>query len=139
MPFAVGRRSPLAALAAVCLVGCSRQVSPTAPTSTPPPTTLVAAAEPAAGAWMTERTVVAITDRRVDPTWASTETVGGVRRGVRLAVRSDDYLPWPSAFRGGTLRGTFSDDFSTFEAHSTLSWGPPGADLTVTYRWQGLP
>jgi hypothetical protein len=173
MVFAARRRSPLAALAAVCLVGCDGQASPTAPTSTPLPTAPVEAAAPATGTWVTERTVVAVTDLRVNPPSPPHAAVGDVRRDVQWLVRgqgdaielhedlslapwdhtiwtarldgvrfeanfsNEDYLLWMPQFRGGTLRGTFSDDLSTFEAESTLSWGPPGADLTVTYRWRG--
>lgn len=40
-------------------------------------------------------------------------------------------------FRGGTLTGTFSADFSTFDATEDLLWGQPGAEVHVQRHWVG--
>jgi hypothetical protein len=48
-----------------------------------------------------------------------------------------DYLRYACEFKGGTLGGTFSEDFSSFEAHEVLMWGPPGGETTVERRWTG--
>jgi hypothetical protein len=38
-------------------------------------------------------------------------------------------------FRGGTLTGTFSEDFSEFNADETLVWGQGTAETRVLRRW----
>lgn len=48
----------------------------------------------------------------------------------------DDYLRWVCQFKGATLSGSFSADFSSFEADETLVWGAPGAETTVQRRWR---
>jgi len=50
-----------------------------------------------------------------------------------------DYLRYVCQFKGGSLSGTFSADFSSFEALETLTWGPPGNETTVQRRWTGAP
>src|SRR5262249_12876179 len=40
-------------------------------------------------------------------------------------------------FRGGTLTGRFSADFSTFDANETLTWGLAGSETTLQQRWVG--
>ena len=47
-----------------------------------------------------------------------------------------NYLASGCQFRGGTLTGRFSPDFSTFEAVETLTFGPTG-DTRVQRRWVG--
>jgi hypothetical protein len=49
--------------------------------------------------------------------------------------QGDDYLKWVCQFKGGTLTGRFSADFSMFEADETLIWGPPVSETTVYRRW----
>lgn len=49
----------------------------------------------------------------------------------------DDYAQYACQFKGGTLTGTFSGDFSSFEASETLVWGPPGSETTVQRSWIG--
>ena len=39
--------------------------------------------------------------------------------------QGDDYLRWICQFKGGELAGSFSSDFSSFEAVETLTWGDP--------------
>ena len=47
----------------------------------------------------------------------------------------ENYLQYACQFKGGTLTGTFSPDFSSFEAFETLVWGPPEGETTVHRRW----
>ena len=49
--------------------------------------------------------------------------------------QGDDYLRWICQFKGGELAGSFSSDFSSFEAVETLTWGAPGMETTVQRRW----
>jgi hypothetical protein len=49
-----------------------------------------------------------------------------------------DYLKYTGQFRGGTLTGTFSEDFTSFEAQETLVWGAPGAETIAQRRWTAL-
>ena len=39
-------------------------------------------------------------------------------------------------FAGGTLSGTFSDDFSTFTANEVLHWGEGTSQTTVQRQWK---
>lgn len=48
-----------------------------------------------------------------------------------------DYLRYVCQFKGATIVGSFSEDFSTFEAVATLVWGPPGGETTVMRRSVG--
>ncbi len=49
----------------------------------------------------------------------------------------DDYLRYVCQFKGATLNGSFSEDFSSFEALETLVWGPPEGEPTMQRRWVG--
>jgi hypothetical protein len=62
----------------------------------------------------------------------------GTLNGVEFTAsysQGDDYLKWVCQFKGGTLTGRFSADFSMFEADETLIWGPPVSETTVYRRW----
>jgi hypothetical protein len=64
----------------------------------------------------------------------------GTLVGTRFEATYDngaDYLKWVCQFKGATLSGHFSPDFSSFEAEETLTWGAPGADTVVRRRWLG--
>jgi hypothetical protein len=52
-------------------------------------------------------------------------------------TNGENYLQYACQFKGGTLTGTFSPDFSSFEAFETLVWGPPEGETTVRRRWVG--
>lgn len=41
-------------------------------------------------------------------------------------------------FKGGTLVGTFSSDFSRFDAEETLVWGEGVGETRVRRRWQAM-
>jgi hypothetical protein len=51
--------------------------------------------------------------------------------------QGDDYLRWACQFRGATMTGDFSADFSTFQAAETLGWGAPETGSTVERQWRG--
>jgi hypothetical protein len=53
--------------------------------------------------------------------------------------QGNDYLRWVCQFKGGELSGSFSADFSSFEAYETLVWGPPEQETRVQRRWVGSP
>ena len=40
-------------------------------------------------------------------------------------------------FRSSILKGRFSPNFRTFDAHELLTWGSPGAETTVERDWVG--
>jgi hypothetical protein len=40
-------------------------------------------------------------------------------------------------FREGSISGSFSSDFSTFDAVETLIWGTPGTETIVERHWVG--
>ena len=73
--------------------------------------------------------------------WPTDHTpFSGTLRGpefVATYTSGDDYLRWACQFKGGTLRGSFSEDFSTFEGLEELTWGPPDNETTVHRRWTG--
>jgi len=48
---------------------------------------------------------------------------------------SGDYLAWVCQFREASISGTFSDDFTSFEAQESLIWGPPENETRVERRW----
>jgi hypothetical protein len=48
-----------------------------------------------------------------------------------------DYARYVCAFREATLAGTFSEDFTTFEAIETLYWGTPENQAVVQRHWIG--
>ena len=50
-------------------------------------------------------------------------------------VQGSDYLSYVCQFKGAELSGSFSADFSSFEAEETLVWGPPGAETVVKRQW----
>lgn len=52
-------------------------------------------------------------------------------------TQGPDYLNYACQFKGGTLAGTFNADFTLFEAHERLTWGPPEAETTVERHWTG--
>jgi len=52
-------------------------------------------------------------------------------------TNNGNYLGSTCQFRDGKLTGRFSQDFSTFEAMETLTWGPPNAETRVQRRWIG--
>ncbi len=52
-------------------------------------------------------------------------------------TNGDNYVQFYCQFKGGTLTGTFSGDFSSFEAFETLVWGPPGSETAVQRSWTG--
>lgn len=49
--------------------------------------------------------------------------------------QGDDYLRWVCQFREATITGTFSEDFSAFEAHEVLYWGAPSDETRVERVW----
>ena len=49
--------------------------------------------------------------------------------------QGDDYLSWVCQFKGASIRGTFSEDFTSFEATETLVWGPPDNESKVVRNW----
>jgi hypothetical protein len=51
--------------------------------------------------------------------------------------QGSDYLRWVCQFRGAALTGSFSANFSSFQALETLAWGPPEQETTVQRRWVG--
>jgi hypothetical protein len=51
----------------------------------------------------------------------------------------DGFGESPCAYKGGTLTGTFSEDFSSFEAVETHVYGPAGGETTIQWRWIGSP
>ena len=60
----------------------------------------------------------------------------GTLNGVQFAAL---YKQTPSGvcqFTGGTLNGTFSDDFSTLTADETLTWGEGATQTIVQRHWQ---
>ena len=60
----------------------------------------------------------------------------GTLNGVQFTAL---YKQTPSGvcqFAGATLSGTFSDDFSTFTADETLTWGEGTTQTIVQRRWQ---
>lgn len=59
-------------------------------------------------------------------------TVDGVRFTASYNT-GGDYLQWVCQFKGGTLTGTFTADFSAFDAVEIVVWGPPG-DETIVER-----
>jgi hypothetical protein len=75
------------------------------------------------------------------PNWPTDDVpYSGMLRGRQFDgsyFMGDDYLRWACQFKGGTLKGEFSMDFSTFDAIETLTWGPPERETIVTRRWVG--
>jgi hypothetical protein len=75
------------------------------------------------------------------PNWPSDHNpFSGTLNGRQFTAVYDtgpDYLKWVCQFKGGTLSGTFSEDFTSFEAHEALIWGPPGNETVVQRRWNG--
>jgi hypothetical protein len=59
------------------------------------------------------------------------------RQFTAAYASGNDYLKYVCQFKGATITGTFSDDFSTFDGLETLVWGPPGGETTVSRRWSG--
>jgi hypothetical protein len=62
----------------------------------------------------------------------------GTLSGTRFEATYDngpDYLQWVCQFKGATLSGRFSSDFSSFEAEEALTWGAPGIETVVRRRW----
>ena len=53
----------------------------------------------------------------------------------RQILPSDDYLRWVCQFKEGELTGSFSSDFSTFDAQETLVWGTGATETRVLRRW----
>ena len=49
--------------------------------------------------------------------------------------QGDDYLRWVCQFKEGELTGSFSSDFSTFDAQETLVWGTGATETRVLRRW----
>jgi hypothetical protein len=49
--------------------------------------------------------------------------------------QGDDYLRWVCQFKNGELTGSFSPDFSTFDAQETLVWGTGATETRVLRRW----
>jgi hypothetical protein len=60
----------------------------------------------------------------------------GTLSGQSFAATSSQQIGGVCQFAGGELSGTFSPDFTSFEAMETLRWGGPGAETTVQRRWQ---
>ena len=52
-------------------------------------------------------------------------------------MMGSDYTKYVCAFRGGTLEGTFSADFTSFDAVETLFWGTPENEAVVRRHWIG--
>ena len=48
-----------------------------------------------------------------------------------------DYAKYVCAFREATLAGTFSEEFTTFDAIETLYWGTPENQTVVQRHWIG--
>jgi hypothetical protein len=64
----------------------------------------------------------------------------GALNGQEFSATYSNGSPSPTAicqFRGGTLSGRFSPDFSTFDAFETLTWGSPNAETRVQRHWVG--
>jgi hypothetical protein len=62
--------------------------------------------------------------------------LSGVQFTASYASGSD-YARYVCQFREGTLSGTFSSDFSTFDAVETLIWGTPETQTVVQRHWVG--
>ena len=59
----------------------------------------------------------------------------GPLTGAQFDAMSTDGGGGVCRFRGSTIHGTFSADFTTFEADETLVWGPPSNETRVQRHW----
>lgn len=75
------------------------------------------------------------------PNWPTDDILyKGTLKGTHFTAtysQGDDYLLYVCRFRGATITGDFSSDFSTFEAEETLGWGTPDDGTTVRRHWTG--
>ena len=60
----------------------------------------------------------------------------GTLNGQQFAAIYTPTLAGVCRFAGGTLTGTFSDDFSTFTADETVRWGEGATQTIVQRQWQ---
>ena len=61
----------------------------------------------------------------------------GTLNGLQFTAQYTQAATGTCRFTGGTLVGTFSDDFSTFTASETVQWGEGATQTTVQRQWQG--
>jgi hypothetical protein len=75
------------------------------------------------------------------PNWPTDDLpYKGTLRGTHFTAtyeQGGDYLRSVCPFRGATIAGEFSSDFSTFEASETLGWGTPETGTSVERHWIG--
>jgi len=60
----------------------------------------------------------------------------GTLNGLQFAAQETQTPAGVCQFAGGTLTGSFSDDFSTFTADETLRWGDGTLQTIVKRQWQ---
>jgi hypothetical protein len=60
----------------------------------------------------------------------------GTLNGQQFTAEYTQRPAGPCLFAGGTLIGTFADDFSTFTAIEVLHWGEGPTRTTVQRQWQ---
>ena len=60
----------------------------------------------------------------------------GTLNGLQFAAQYTQSPDGVCRFAGGTLTGTFSDDFSTFTADEMVRWGDGATQTVVQRHWQ---
>ena len=60
----------------------------------------------------------------------------GTLNGTQFAAQYTQTPAGVCQFAGGTLSGTFADDFSTFTADESVRWGEGTTQTIVQRRWQ---
>jgi hypothetical protein len=60
----------------------------------------------------------------------------GTLNGLQFVAQYNQTAAGVCRFAGGTLTGTFSDDFSTFTADEIVRWGDGATQTLVQRHWQ---